>query len=90
MVYSFCRSGTFSPDQFTICPDSGSCRMEPEALKRFIRAFEEQMECRLPYPAGGQHLTMRQCMAEQARQLAACCEKAPELPDYRSMELFTE
>lgn len=44
--------------------------MSEAAKKVFLRAFEERMERRFTHPVSGMQLTLRQCLIEQARQVA--------------------
>lgn len=87
LVLSLCRTGAVSPENFEIDPGTRCCWMDAETKKVFIRAYEERMETRFVHPRTGTSLTLRQCMLEQARQIAGCCERVPKKPDYTAMEL---
>jgi CRISPR/Cas system-associated endonuclease Cas1 len=38
--------------------------------RRFLQAYEQRLEQTFTHPLRGQRLTMRQCIVEQARQIA--------------------
>ncbi len=86
MVLGLCRSGEITPDSFQSDKESGGCWMSTDARKTYIRRFEGRMDERFVHPLTGTALTLRQCMLEQARQVAECCEKAPDMPAFTAME----
>lgn len=90
MVLDLCESGRIFPENFEMDPDAGSCLMDTGTRKIFIQSFEERMETRYLHPELQKWVTLRQCMTEQARTIAALCEKAYELPEYRAMEFFND
>ena len=53
--------------------------------KALIKTFEERMEQRHVHPATHTSLTLRQCMLEQARQIAECCVNYEMSPDFKDM-----
>ena len=86
IVLELCRTGKICPEDFQSDAEKGGCWMSPDARKLYIQRFEERMNERFVHPLTGTALTLRQCMLEQARQIADCCEKAPDLPIYTAME----
>ncbi len=48
-----------------------------------MQAYEQRMEQTFTHPRRGQKLTLRQCVLEQARQIAACILE--ENPTYTGM-----
>ena len=74
-----------TPADFSKEPGNAGCRMTNEARKTFLREFETRMQGRYTHPVTQTRLPMRQCILEQARQIAAACEKAPELPRFVCM-----
>ena len=86
IVLNFCVCGEISPNDFKIDSDKGGCWMNSGARKMFIQRFENQMESRHVHPVTQNALSLRQCILEQARQIAFCCEKAPSISEYKAME----
>lgn len=76
-------SGAVTPQDFMPGDASRPVVMSEAAKKDFLRAFEERMERRFTHPVAGVQLTLRQCLIEQARQVAEAvtCGEAY----YRSM-----
>lgn len=73
-----CRGGSLAPDDFHPGPPERPVVLSEPGVKRFIQAFEERMETRFTHPLRGVQLTLRQCLVEQARQVASrLLEKRP-------------
>ncbi len=70
VVLWICRSGKIHPEQFTPGPPERPVVLDETGKRDFIYAFEERMETRFTHPLAKQSLTMRQCLIEQARQIA--------------------
>lgn len=69
-----CRGGQLTPEDFSPGPAERPVVLSERGAKRFVSAYEERMEMRFTHPIRGEKLTMRQCLIEQARQLAACLQ----------------
>jgi CRISPR-associated protein Cas1 len=65
-----CNGGQVKPDDFSEGPPERPVLLSPEGRKRFLQAFEKRMEARFTHPISQKRLTMRQCVLEQARQIA--------------------
>ena len=86
IVLDLCRSGKITPADFQFGSETEDCRMNTDTRKLYIRHFEERMNERFVHPRTGTSLTLRQCMLEQARLIAECCENAPDIPVFTAME----
>ncbi len=67
-----CRSGQLSPADFVEGPPDRPVMLNERGLKVFIQAFEQRFDGKFTHPISGQRLSMRQCLVEQARQVAGC------------------
>jgi CRISPR-associated protein Cas1 len=76
-------SRAVTPPDFTPGDASRPVVMSEAAKKVFLRAFEERMERRFTHPVAGMQLTLRQCLIEQARQVAEAVTRGEAY--YRSM-----
>lgn len=65
-------SGALTPQDFTPGDAERPVVMSDAAKKVYLRAFEERLERRFTHPVSGLQLTLRQCLIEQARQVAEC------------------
>ena len=65
-----CRSGQITPADFTEGQAERPVILTPQGCRRFIAAFEERMDKPYTHPIVKLRLPMRQCIMEQARQLA--------------------
>ena len=83
IVLRCCHTQMIRPADFE--KDQDLSLMSASARRTFISAFEERMSQRHLHPVTQTNLTLRQCLAEQARQIAFCCENAPMLPEYKAM-----
>lgn len=73
-----CRGGSLTPADFSSGPPERPVILSEPGVKRYIQAFEERMESRFTHPLRGVQLTLRQCLVEQARQVAGrLLEKRP-------------
>lgn len=70
VVLWICHSGKICPQQFTPGPPERPVVLDDQGKRDFIKAFEERMDSRFTHPLAQQQLTMRQCLIEQARQIA--------------------
>ncbi len=65
-----CNSGRVTPDDFSEGPSERPVLLSPEGRKRFLQAFEQRLERRYLHPLRQVRLPLRQCILEQARQIA--------------------
>ncbi len=65
-------SGAVTPQDFSAGESDRPVVMGDAAKKAYLRAFEERLERRFTHPVSGLQLTLRQCLIEQARQVAEC------------------
>jgi CRISPR-associated protein Cas1 len=66
------NSGQFSEDDFTPGPADRPVILQAEGQKRFLLAYEKRMDARFTHPLRQMQFPLRQCLIEQAHQLAAC------------------
>lgn len=69
-----CRGGQITPADFSPGPPERPVVLSEAGLKRFLRAFEQRMEQPFTHPLRGVRMPLRQCLLEQARQVAACIQ----------------
>lgn len=72
IVLWVCRSGQLTPADFSPGPPERPVILGESGQRRFLQAYEQRMEQTFTHPRRGQKLTLRQCVLEQARQIAAC------------------
>ena len=65
-----CRGGQITPEDFCFDDPDSPCLMNDHAKKVLISAFENRMNSGYTHPLTKTKLSMRQCMIEQARQIA--------------------
>ncbi len=65
-----CRSGQLTPADFSPGPAERPVVLGDAGKRRFLQAYEQRMEQTYTHPLRGMRLTMRQCIVEQARQIA--------------------
>ncbi len=78
-----CNSGQVTPQDFTPGPPERPVILSAEGRKRFLLAFEERLSRRFTHPLRGVKLPLRQCIIEQARQIADRLQKNE--PGYTGM-----
>ncbi len=83
LVLWVCNSGVLTPDDFSPGPEERPVVLGQAGRKRFLQAFEERMERRFTHPVRRVQLPLRQCLIEQAYQLAACLREGRS--DFRGM-----
>lgn len=67
-----CRSGQVTLNHFVQSPAERPVILDEEGKKKFLQAFETRMEVKFMHPVLKKRLPIRQCMIEQARQVAKC------------------
>jgi len=65
-----CRGGQITPADFTPGPPDRPVELSEAGLRRFIQAYETRLDQCYTHPLRGVRLPMRQCLIEQARQVA--------------------
>jgi CRISPR-associated protein Cas1 len=64
------HSNQLTPQDFSPGPAERPVVLSPDGLRRFLKAFETRLEQRYTHPIRKQQLSLRQCLFEQARQIA--------------------
>ncbi len=77
------NSGSITPQHFEEGNEKYPVLLQDEGKRRFLQAFEERFSSRFTHPVRRERLTLRQCILEQARQLAQCIRQ--EDPHYIGM-----
>ena len=77
------NSGQLTLDDFSAGPPERPIVLGVQGQKRFLQAYEQRMEAKFTHPLRGLQFPLRQCLIEQARQLANCITS--ESPVYKSM-----
>jgi CRISPR-associated protein Cas1 len=77
LVLWACRGGQITPDDFSPGDAERPVVLGERGRRVFLHAFEERMERRFTHPLSGQTLTLRQCLIEQARQIAHRITEGP-------------
>jgi len=73
-----CRSGQLSPEHFVPGPPERPVVLQDAGRRVFLQAYEQRMAQGFTHPLRGQKLALRQCIVEQARQVAnRLSEKRP-------------
>jgi CRISPR-associated endonuclease Cas1 len=83
LVMWVCRSGQVTPADFSPGLPARPVILSDEDKRRFIQAYETRMAQTFTHPLRGLKFPLRQCIIEQARQLAACL--TGRRSDYQSM-----
>ena len=65
-----CRGGLLTPADFTPGPPERPVVLGEAGQRRFLQAFETRLEQRFTHPIRRQQFPLRQCLLEQARQVA--------------------
>ena len=65
-----CRGGQITPDDFSPGPADRPVVLSQNGMRRFLQAFEQRMDQKYTHPGRGLQFPMRQCIIEQARQVA--------------------
>jgi CRISPR-associated protein Cas1 len=78
-----CRGGQITPEDFTPGPEDRPVVLSEAGLRRFVQAYEGRMDQPFTHPQRGIRLPLRQCLVEQARQVATRLQEGP--AGYRGM-----
>ena len=77
------NSGQLSLDDFSPGPPERPIVLETQGQRRFLQAYEQRMDAKFTHPLRQLQFPLRQCLIEQARQLANCITSGN--PEYKSM-----
>ncbi|MEI7988520.1 MAG: CRISPR-associated endonuclease Cas1 [Chloroflexota bacterium] len=83
VVLYCCRGGILTPQDFDDGPSDFPVILQDAGKKRFIQTYEKRMDQTYLHPLRGLKLPMRQCIIEQARQIADCVQSTQ--PVWRGM-----
>ncbi len=83
LVLWACHSGQVKPADFSPGPPERPVLLSDEGKRRFVKAYETRLDQTHTHPLRGLKFSLRQCLIEQARQLAGCLTRGE--PDYRGM-----
>ncbi|MGW2476586.1 CRISPR-associated endonuclease Cas1 [Streptomyces sp. NPDC001665] len=70
LVIGLCTSGKLGPGDFTTLDEGKGCRMDRDALRTFLAAYERRMLTVAHHPTAGRRVSYRAALAVQARHLA--------------------
>ncbi len=65
-----CNSGTLTPADFTPGPPERPVILNEQGQRRFLQAYEQRLEQKHTHPLRGLQYPLRQCILEQAHQIA--------------------
>lgn len=77
------NGGQLTPEDFTPGPPERPIVLGAQGQRRFLQAYENRMEMKFTHPLRGMQFPLRQCLIEQARQVAACIQSGK--PNFRGM-----
>jgi CRISPR-associated protein Cas1 len=83
LVMWACRSGQIQPADFSPGPPERPVVFGDAGKRRFVQAYETRLDQPHTHPLRGLKFPLRQCLIEQARQLAGCLTNGD--PAYRGM-----
>lgn len=69
------NSGVLTLADFEGGPPERPVILKPEGQRRFLQAYEQRLETRFTHPVRQVQLPLRQCLIEQARQIAHCIQE---------------
>jgi len=78
-----CHTGQVGVDDFSPGPAERPVILNEGGKRRFIQAYETRLDQQHTHPGRGLKFPLRQCLIEQARQLADCLTRGD--PAYRGM-----
>jgi CRISPR-associated endonuclease Cas1 len=73
----------FTPEDFTPPDERGGVYLHPDALKKFLKHWEEKLQSQLTHPHTGYKVSFRRCLELQVREYISCL--TGEVPVYRPM-----
>lgn len=78
-----CNSRQLTPQDFTPGPAERPVILSETGQRRFLQAFEQRLDQKFTHPIRDMQFPLRQCLVEQARQIAGCIQNGT--PIYRGM-----
>lgn len=78
-----CNSGQVTLGDFSPGPPERPVILGEDGQRRFLQAFEQRLDQKYTHPLRGMQFPLRQCLVEQARQIADCITSG--VPQYRGM-----
>lgn len=77
------NSGQITPADFEPGSAERPVLLKDEGQRRFLQAYEQRMETKYTHPLRQVQFPLRQCLIEQARQIAQCIQSGE--PNYQGM-----
>lgn len=77
------NSGQVTPEEFAPGPPERPILLGAQGQRRFLQAYEQRMDVKYTHPLRELQFPLRQCLIEQARQIAGCVTSGD--PTYRGM-----
>jgi CRISP-associated protein Cas1 len=77
------NSSIFTPEDFTSPDEKAGVYLQPHALKKFLKHWEEKLQSELTHPNTGYKVSFRRCLELQVREYTACL--TGEVKVYRPM-----
>lgn len=62
----------FTPEDFTPADERGGVYLFPDALKKFLKHWEEKLQSQVTHPYTGYKVSLRRCLELQVREYVAC------------------
>ncbi|MGB5967783.1 MAG: CRISPR-associated endonuclease Cas1 [Spirulinaceae cyanobacterium] len=62
----------FTPEDFTPQDERGGVYLLPDALKKFLKHWEEKLRSEMTHPYTGYKVTLRRCLELQVREYVTC------------------
>jgi CRISP-associated protein Cas1 len=72
LVAYLINSNIFTPDDFTPPDEKEGVYLQPHALKKFLKHWEEKLQSELTHPNTGYKVSFRRCLELQVREYIAC------------------
>ncbi|PMB47569.1 CRISPR-associated endonuclease Cas1 [Fischerella thermalis CCMEE 5330] len=72
LVAYLINSNIFTEDDFTPPDEKGGVYLQPHALKKFLKHWEEKLQSELTHPNTGYKVSFRRCLELQVREYVAC------------------
>lgn len=83
LVSYLVNSKILMPEDFTLPDERGGVFLQPHALKKFLKHWEEKLQSELTHPYTGYKVSFRRCLELQVREYVACL--MGEVDTYRPM-----
>ena len=78
-----CNSGVLTPQDFTPGPPERPIVLSDEGIRAYVQVYEKRLDRQQTHPGRGIQFQLRQCIVEQARQIAKRVRDGQ--PGYRGM-----